>query len=73
MIKITDLIGTLSHYLETQHQLELCRERATGDSDYYSYSYLQNFKQAEATLEQTFNNYIDQRIAEKQLPRDLPR
>jgi hypothetical protein len=68
MIKIADLIGTLSHYLEAQRQLEKCRQHATGDIDYYSYGYIQALKQTEATLEQTLNDYIDQRIAEKLLP-----
>jgi len=72
MIKITDLIGTLSHYLEAQRQLETCRQHATGDIDYYSYGYLQDFKQTEVTLEQTLNDYIDQRISEKLSPRNLP-
>ncbi len=71
MIKIADLIGTLGKYLEAQRQLEQCRKHATGDVDYYSYSYAQDLKQAEETLKQTLNGYIDQRIAEKMVPRDL--
>jgi hypothetical protein len=65
MIKIVDLIGTLSNYLERQRQLDECRRRATGDVEYYSYGYIQDFKLAERELEQALNAYIDQRVAEK--------
>ena len=65
MIKITDLIGTLSNYLEAQRQLDQCRRRATGNIEYYSYSYAQDLKLAEKDLEQALNRYIDQRVAEK--------
>ncbi len=65
MIKIVDLIGTLSNYLEAQRQLDQCRQRATGDVEYYSYGYTQDLKLAEKVLEQALNAYIDQRVAEK--------
>jgi hypothetical protein len=73
MIKIANLIDTLSHYLEAQRQLALCRQHALGDVDYYSYDYIKKFKQAETTLEQTLNDYLDERIAEKLLSRNLSR
>ncbi|MGH8857501.1 MAG: hypothetical protein ACREXG_05665 [Polaromonas sp.] len=72
MIKIADLIGTLSKYLEAQRQLVQCRKRATGDVEYYCYGYAQDLKRAEETLAQALNDYIDQRIAEKMVHRDLP-
>ena len=65
MIKIADLIGTLSNYLEAQRQLDQCRRRATGNVEYYSYGYIQDLKLAEKDLEQALNGYIDQRVAEK--------
>ncbi len=68
MIKISDIVGKLSQYQAAQRELELCRQRATGDVEYYSFSYLQDFKQAEENLEQTFNAYIDQRIAQRKTP-----
>lgn len=68
MIKIVDLIGTLSNYLERQRQLDEARRRATGDVDYYSYGYIQDFNRAERELEQALNAYIDQRVAEKLEP-----
>ncbi len=75
MIKIVDLIGTLSNYLEAQRQLDQCRQRATGDVEYYSYGYTQDLKLAEKVLEQALNAYIDQRVAEKieHLNTPLPR
>jgi len=75
MIKIVDLIGTLSNYLEAQRQLDQCRQRATGDVEYYSYGYIQDLKLAEKDLEQALNDYIDQRVAEKveRLNTPLPR
>lgn len=65
MIKIVDLIGTLSNYLEAQRQLDQCRLRATGNVEYYSYDYIQDLKLAEKGLEQALNDYIDQRVTEK--------
>jgi hypothetical protein len=75
MIKIVDLIGTLSNYLEAQRQLDQCRQHATGDVEYYSYGYIQDLKLAEKVLEQALNGYIDQRVAEKteHLNAPLPR
>lgn len=73
MIKIADLIGTLSKYLEAQRQLAQCRKRATGDVEYYSYGYIQDMKLAEKELEQALNGYIDQRVAEKVERLDTPR
>ncbi len=72
MIKIVDLIGTLSNYLEAQRQLDQCRWRATGDVEYYSYGYIQDLKLAEKDLEQALNGYIDQRVAEKVEPLNTP-
>jgi hypothetical protein len=65
MIKIANLIGTLSTFLEAQRQLEQCRLRATGNVEYFSYSYIQDLELAEKDLEQALNGYIDQRVAEK--------
>ena len=75
MIKIADLIGMLSNYLEAQRQLDQCRRRATGNVEYYSYGYIQDLKLAEKDLEQALNGYIDQRVAEKveRLNTPLPR
>ena len=75
MIKIADLIGMLSNYLEAQRQLDQCRRRATGNVEYYSYGYIQDLKLAEKDLEQALNSYIDQRVAEKveRLNTPLPR
>lgn len=64
MIKLAELIGTLSTYHEAQRQLEQCRQHATGDVEYFSYSYIQDLKLAEKDLEEALNGYIDQRIAE---------
>ena len=68
MIKIADIVGKLNQYQTAQQELALCRQRATGDVEYYSFSYRQEFKQAEESLEQTLNAYIDQRIAQRQAP-----
>ena len=68
MIKIADIVGKLNQYQTAQKELALCRQRATGDIEYYSYSYRQDLKQAEESLEQTLNAYIDQRIAQRQAP-----
>jgi hypothetical protein len=65
MIKIADLIGALSKYLEAQHQLEQCRKRATGNVEYYSHGYVQDQMLAEKDLAEALNGYIDQRVAEK--------
>ena len=65
MVKIADIVGSLGHCFEAQRELEQCRTRATGDVEYYSYSYVQDLKQAEMDLEQTLNAYIDQRVAER--------
>jgi hypothetical protein len=70
MINIAELVGALSKYLEAQRQLELCRQQATGDVEYYSYGYTQDLKQAEANLEQQLNDFIDQRVDEKMANRD---
>jgi hypothetical protein len=65
VITIAELIGSLSIYREAQHQLALCRGRATGDVEYFSYGYIQDLKLAEKELEQRLNTYIDQRVAER--------
>ena len=65
MIMIANLLGALSQCVEAQRQLGLCRQRATGDIEYYSYGYRQDLKDAEKQLEQTLNAYIDQRLAER--------
>jgi hypothetical protein len=65
MIQIADVVDTLTGYLKAQRELQECRQRASGDAEYFSYSYVQDFKQAEASLEQTLNAYIDQRLAQK--------
>ena len=71
MIKIADLIGVLSKYLESQRQLEQCRKHATGDVEYYSYGYAQDLKRAEANVEQVLNDFIDHRIEAKMASRDI--
>ena len=68
MIKISDVVTKLSQYQTAQGELALCRQRATGDAEYYSFSYVEDLKQAEESLEQTLNAYIDQRIAQRQAP-----
>jgi len=68
MIKISDVIAKLNQYQAAQQELALCRQRATGDVEYYSFSYVHDAQQAEASLEQTLNAYIDQRIAQRQAP-----
>ena len=68
MIKISDVVRKLNQYSVAQRELELCQQRATGDVEYYSFSYLEDFKQAEERLEQTLNAYIDQRIAQRKTP-----
>jgi len=65
MIKIADIVASLGHCVAAQRELDLCRARARGDIEYYSYSYVQDLKQAETELEQTLNAYIDQRLAQK--------
>jgi hypothetical protein len=65
MIKIADFVGSLSHCLEAQRELEQCRLHASGDVEYYSYSYVQDVKRAEEHLEQILDAYIDQRVAQK--------
>jgi hypothetical protein len=65
MIMIADLLGALGRCIEAQRQLGLCRKRATGDAEYYSYGYIQDLRDAEKHLEQTLNAYIDQRVAER--------
>jgi hypothetical protein len=68
MIKIADIVGRLNQYQAAHRELELCRQRATGDVEYYSFSYRRDFEQAADSLEQTLNAYIDQRIAQRQAP-----
>ncbi len=68
MVKIVDVIAKLNQYQAAQEALASCRQRATGDIEYYSFSYQQDFKQAEESLEQTLNAYIDQRIAQRAAP-----
>ena len=68
MIKITDIVGKLNAYQAAQQALAVCRQQATGDVEYYSFGYRQDVKQAEESLEQTLNAYIDQRIAQRQAP-----
>ncbi len=65
MVKIAEIVGSLSHYLAAQSELEQCRPRAAGDVEYYSYSFVQDFKRAEEDLEKTLNAYIDQRVGQK--------
>jgi hypothetical protein len=64
-ITIADLVGALSQCVEAQRQLGLCRKRATGNVEYYSYGYIQDLNVAEKHLETTLNAYIDQRVAER--------
>ena len=59
MVRIADIVGSLSHCFEAQRELELCRRRAQGDVEYFSYSYQQDFKQAQMDLEHALNVYID--------------
>ena len=66
MIKISDIVGKLAQYQAAQGALAECRQRSTGDVEYFSHSYVQDLKQAEDSLEQTLNAYIDQRIAQRQ-------
>jgi len=73
MIAIADLANSLNGYFEAQRQLEQCRQRATGDVEYYSYSYVQDFEKAAAALAQALDAYVDQRIqAQLALPAQLP-
>ena len=65
MIKIADLVGSMGHVMEAQHKLAECRQHAAGNVDYFSFSFVQDLKQAETDLEQTLNAYIDQRLAQK--------
>jgi hypothetical protein len=65
MITIADLVGAFSQCVEAQRQLGLCRNRATGNVEYYSYGYIQDLNVAEKQLETTLNAYIDQRVAER--------
>ena len=65
MIKIADLISTLSDYQEAKRQLDQCRHKATGDVEYYCYSYIQDLERAELDLAKALNLYIDQRVAEE--------
>jgi hypothetical protein len=73
MIAIADLAYSLNGYFEAQRQLEACRQRATGDVEYYAYSYIREFEHAEAALTQALDAYVDQRIqAHLALPALLP-
>ena len=73
MIAVADLANSLNGYFEAQRQLEQCRQRATGNVEYYSYSYIKEFDQAEAALARMLNSYVDQRIqAQLALPVQLP-
>lgn len=73
MIAIADLANSLNGYFEAQRQLEQCRQRATGDVEYYSYSYVRDFEKAAAALAQALDAYVDQRIqAQLALPAQLP-
>jgi hypothetical protein len=65
MIKIADILASLRHCVDAQRNLEQTRKRATGDVEYFSYSFVQDLKQAEADLEQILNAYIDQRVSQK--------
>jgi hypothetical protein len=65
MIKIADLVGSLGHVVAAQRKLAESRQHASGDVDYYTFSFVQDLKQAETDLEQTLNAYIDQRLAQK--------
>jgi hypothetical protein len=68
MMDIANLMGTMSRYLDTQRELAQCRAVATGDADYYSYSYRLAAEQAEQALANALNSYIDQRMAEAVQP-----
>ena len=68
MIKISDVVSKLIQYQAAQRELALCQQRATGDVAYYSFSYVEDLKQAEESLEQSLNAYIDQRIAQRAAP-----
>jgi hypothetical protein len=65
MTKIGELMGSMDHFFEAQRKLEECRQQASGDVDYFSFSFAQDLKQAETELEQKLNAYIDQRVAQK--------
>jgi hypothetical protein len=65
MTKIADLVSALDHVVEAERKLAECRRQASGDVDYFSFSFVQDLKEAETDLEQTLNAYIDQRLAQK--------
>jgi len=65
MVKISDLIVSLDRVVAAQDKLADCRKHAAGNVDYFSFSFVQDVKEAEAVLEQTLNAYIDQRLAQK--------
>ena len=65
MIKVAELIGALTEYLEAKRGLDQCRRVATGDVEYYCYGYRQDYERAEQALDKALNGYIDQRVAEK--------
>ena len=43
MVKISEIVGKLSVYWVAQRALELCRQRPTGDVEYYSFSTIEDF------------------------------
>jgi len=63
MIEITDVVSTLTGYIEAQRQLEQCRQRASGNADYYAYSYVRTLAEAEAAFRHALDGYVDQRVA----------
>jgi len=63
MIEITDVVNTLTGYMEAQRQLEQCRQRASGNVDYYSYSFAHALAEAEAAFRHALDGYVDQRVA----------
>ncbi len=65
MIKISDVMSSMGRFQAAQRALDHCRQRAQGDVEYFSFSFVQDFKQAGEDLEQTLNAYIDQRVAQK--------
>ena len=72
MIKIAHLVGSLGRVVAAQRKLAESRQHASGDVDYYTFSFVQDLKQAETDLEQTLNAYIDQRLAQKMEQLKMP-
>ncbi len=62
MVQIKELVNALGLCLERKVKLAECRRQGKGDIEYFSFGYVQDLALAEATLERTFDAYIDQRI-----------